>query len=256
LLDHDQDHGQEETIRTIIDGPQNNREKAWKLFKYYAKSQNKPGSTQFLVWICIAFIFAIWIGWLFMGIFSAKVATDRAALSSSTHCGIWTLDENAGDEDAARADLSDHQKEKRAGEYARHCYGSSIAVDSNRCDFFYRQDIPFTNKSGHPCPFSPNLCLYGLYSAVSFDTGLVDASSIGINYKTTHKFRRNTTCSPLNMDYPYVRNETSLDSDETSYYYYYGSIFDDTSLPPMTRNYTYKTSGNPFNWLAPVYSVK
>ncbi|KAH0536525.1 hypothetical protein FGG08_006598 [Glutinoglossum americanum] len=33
-------HGQEETIRTIIGSPLDNREKAWKLFKYYAKKED------------------------------------------------------------------------------------------------------------------------------------------------------------------------------------------------------------------------
>ena len=190
-------------------------------------------------------------------VFSADIATGRAALSSSTKCGIWAFDTDAGDEAASRADLRDYQKEARAGEYARSCYDSSNVTNSMRCDFFYYPSIAFTSKSLDKCPFeSYDVCLGGLYSAVTFDTGLVDASQIGINFETTHKFRRKTTCSPLNMNYSYVRNKTSHDSSEVTYYYYYGSTYDDTTEPPTSKDYTYKTSGNPFDWLAPVYSIK
>jgi hypothetical protein len=190
-------------------------------------------------------------------VFSADIATGRAALSSSTQCGIWAFDDGAGDEAASRADLRGYQKEARAGEYARSCYDSSNATDSMLCDFFYYPSIAFTSKSLDKCPFeSYDVCLDGLYSAVTFDSGFVDASQIGVNFETTHKFRRKTTCSPLNMNYSYVRNETSHDTNDVTYYYNYGSTYDDTTDPPTNTNYIYKTSGNPFDWLAPVYSIK
>ncbi|MCJ1250939.1 hypothetical protein MMC30_008167 [Trapelia coarctata] len=214
------------------------------------------GAHAFAMVSILTVLFALSVALIIAGVFSARVATDRAALLSSAHCGIWEFDDYAGDDAAARADLHEHQKEARAGQYARNCYGSQNATDSTRCDFFYQTKIDFTTASMDKCPFkSYELCLGGLYSAVTFDTGLVDASNLGINAEVTHKFRRKTTCSPLNMDYPYVRNETFRDPKNTTYHYYYGGRFDDTTVPPTEVNYTYQTSGYPFDWLAPVYSV-
>jgi hypothetical protein len=254
----DAQHRDEESPLDILKRSQSGRETIGNFIKYaLQKGAGFSGSHALLMIMIGTIILAGFVAQTIANVFSADVATDRAAISSSTNCGIWAFDENAGDEAAARADLRDYQKEARAGEYARNCYDSQNATDSIRCDFFYHSSIAFTSKSLDKCPFgSYELCLGGLYSAVTFDTGLVDASQIGINFESTHKFRRKTTCSPLNMDYSYVRNESSRNSDDATYYYYYGSIYDDTTVPPTTTNYTYKTSGHPFDWLAPVYSVE
>lgn len=194
-------------------------------------------------------LFGLFVAYTVAGIFSAKIASDKAALSSSTSCGIWTFNTKAGDEVSYRNDLNNHQKETRASQYARNCYNSPDPNDSLGCNFFYNQSIAFTTKSHQTCPFeSPELCLNGLYSATTFDTGYVDASVIGINSPATHKFRRKTSCSPLTMTYPYVRRESSKNSNDTSYRYYYG--------PTDNTEFTFKTSGNHFEWLVPVYSVK
>jgi hypothetical protein len=108
-------------------------------------------------------------------------------------------------------------------------------------------DLPRSHSTG--CPFEPfGLCRGGLCSAVTFDTGLVDANIIGVNSETAHKFRRQTTCSPLNMDYPYV-NKSSRGPNDTTYEDLYGSIYDEEGNKAKTQ--TYETSGNPFSWLAP-----
>lgn len=104
-------------------------------------------------------------------------------------------------------------------------------------------------KIGDRCPFvSPELCFDGLYSAITFDTGLVDASIIGINAPHTHKIRRRTSCSPLNMSEPYTKG--SEPDTNGMYRYYYGS------KDGGRDDYTFQTSGHPFDWLVPVYSVK
>lgn len=106
----------------------------------------------------------------------------------------------------------------------------------------------FQHLPGSTIPFSsPEVCAGGLYSAVSFDTGLVDASVIGVNAASTHKFRRRTTCSPLNISEPYV---TRIDHNGnlTGYEYYYGS--------KDGSNYTFDTFGHPFEWPIPAYSAK
>lgn len=248
----------EEGPLEILGRSRSGRETVWNFLKdALQKGADFSGSHATIMVIIGTALLAALVAQTVANVFSADIATDRAALSSSTNCGIWEFDMNAGDEAASRADLRDYQKEARAGEYARSCYDSPNVTDSMPCDFFYHPSIAFESKSLDKCPFgSYDLCLGGLYSAVTFDTGLVDASQIGINFETTHKFRRKTTCSPLNMDNSYVRNKTSHNSNDVIYYYYYGSTYNDNTEPPTNKNYTYKTSGNPFDWLAPVYSIK
>ena len=105
-----------------------------------------------------------------------------------------------GDEASYRDDLYNYQKEARTSQYARSCYDTLDTSSSFGCNFFYNQSIAFSTSFRQTCPFrSSELCLKGLYSAVTFDTGLVDASTLGINALVAHKFRRMTSCSPLNM---------------------------------------------------------
>jgi hypothetical protein len=234
------------------------RETVDNLFKdAFQKSSSLSGPSAAATVLILTVTLGAVVALIIASVFSAKIAPDGAAISSSTHCGLWEFDDGAGDEAAARAYLHDYEKEARAGDYAQNCYGSQDPTDSMRCNFLYYPKIEFSNKSLDTCPFkSFDLCAGGKYSAVTFDTGLIDASQIGINFKITHKFRRKTTCSPLNIDSPYVRNESSHNSNDTNYYYYYGSIKDDIIDQPRSTNYTYRTSGNPFDWYAPGYSVR
>ncbi|OCK85505.1 hypothetical protein K432DRAFT_421764 [Lepidopterella palustris CBS 459.81] len=216
--------------------------------------------------VILTAILAVFVAQIVANVFSAKIATDRAALSSSKFCGIYDFNgDDAGPEDAARADVYNYQQEARAGEYAQNCYGSQNATASMRCNFFYKRSISVKYSYPDRCPFETHPdrrpCYGGLYSAVTFDTGIVDASELGINSKITHKFRRKSTCVPLSMEYPFVRNVTTHNSNSPTFHYYYGGRYsldeDDykCSFPKLISNYTYETSGNPYDWLAPVYSV-
>ena len=235
-------------LRKILLSQSNASEKAWEILHYLRHSEgNVP---QILTgFILVIIVFGIFVALTVAGIFSAKIASDTIALSSSVHCGIWEFnDDQAGDEASYRDDLYSYQKESRASQYARNCYNPPDPSDSFGCNFFYNQSIAYNTSSRQMCPFkSPDLCLNGLYSAITFDTGLVDASLIGINAPATHKFRRTTTCSPLNMTEPYVQ-KISTDRNDTEYRYYYGRKTD--------TNFTFNTLGDPFQWLVPVYSVK
>ena len=196
----------------------------------------------------VTILFSIFVAQAIAGVFSAKIASDRTGLSSSKHCGIWQFNEDAGGEPADRDDLYNHEKEARASQYARMCYNSPDPTVPFSCRVFFNQSIAYATKIHQTCPFaSPELCHDGLYSAVSFDTGFVDASVIGINSPNPYKFRRRTSCSPLNMSEAYILR-ASQGPDETAYHYRYG--------PKDTTNYTFNTSGRPFEWLVPVYSVK
>ena len=232
-----------------LNGSSDSREFVWKFVQSLlhggAKQVNTPSIT---VVVIITVLFGLFIAQAIAGVFSAKISSDKAGLSSSKHCGIWQFNEDAGGEAADRDDLYNYQKEARASQYARNCYNSLDPTDPFSCKIFYNQSIAYNTKTHQACPFaSSELCHDGLYSAVSFDTGYVDASVVGINSPKTHKFRRRTSCSPLNMSEPYVL-QSSSDTNGTAYRYYYGS--------KDNADYTFNTSGHPFEWLVPVYSVK
>ncbi len=186
------------------------------------------------------------------GIVAAQIQSGSAALWSSDHCGIWQFDDRAGEEASSRADVYDRKKETRAGEYARNCYASGSETTPGYCNFFYQPKISFSTNSSFECPFPDDkVCVLGS-QAVTFDTGLVDASQIGVNAedKDTYQFRRSTTCTPLNNEYPFVRNETVHNA--TAFFYHYGKIDDGE----FSTDYTHFTIGNPFDWRAPTYHVR
>lgn len=151
-------------------------------------------------------------------VFSARVATDRAALWSSKKCGIWMFDDqNAGPYAASCADLFNCEKGSRAADYAYSCYGDLKPGDPTECEFFYSGNITYSEPSySYECSFpSKDVCAPSTQS-VTFDTGIEDVSVLGINSPTTDKFRRRTTCSSLHIGSPFVattmRNGTTTTS--------------------------------------------
>ena len=234
-------------LLSILDSAESSREFAWNCVRYVLKgSKNNSESIAVILFIILVFI-GVFVAWATVGVLSANIASDGVGLSSSKHCGLWQFDDDAGDEAAYRDDLNNHRKEERSSEYARNCYSTADAIDTLSCRIFYNQSIGFESKRRQKCPFpSSELCYDGLYSAATFDTGYIDASIIGINAPVTHKFRRRSACSPLNMSEPYIRK--SQETDDSSYHYNYGSS--------GSSAYTFNTSGNPFEWLVPIYSMK
>ena len=181
-------------------------------------------------------------------IFASAIASDSIGLSSSEHCGIWQYSYDANSEAEYRADLHNYQKENRAGIYAQNCYSGPETIGGTDCKLFYDQSIPYNRTTEDRCPAnSPELCLGGTFSAVTFDTGYLDSSVIGVHSGARHLFRRKTTCSPLNTSWPYIQASETEDTDEITYRYYYGNF--------SSSNYTYDSSGQPFDWHVPVYSV-
>lgn len=162
---------------------ENSRETVWEFFKYLLHGGAKQIESPSIIMVVLSTVlFGLFVAPAIAGIFSAKIASDRIGLSSSKHCGIWQFDDNAGAEAADRDDLNNYQKEARASQYARNCYNWPDSTSTLSCKVFYNKSIAFTTKTHQPYPFpSSELCLDGLYSAVTFDTGLVEASTIGIN---------------------------------------------------------------------------
>lgn len=240
-------HGAENFLDILKDS-ENSREAVWKLTRcgvHRIKEQCESPSIAIIVIATV--LFGLFVAQTVAGVFSAKVASDRAGLASSKHCGIWQFDDAVGEEPADLDDLNNYQKETRASQYARICYNPPDLSSPFSCRLFFNQSIAFDTKINQPCPFpSSELCLDGPLSAVTFDTGLVDASVIGINAAVTYKFRRTTSCSPLNRSEPYTRSRDDI--NHTNYQYYYG--------PKDNIEHTFDTLGHPCNWLVPVYSVK
>ena len=237
-----------ETISDVLGNSQDSRDAVWNLAKWSIDRLRRQSESPAVGLVVVTTIlFGVFVAQVVASIFSAKIASDRAGLVSSEHCGIWQFDKNAGEEAADLDDLRNYQIEARASQYARTCYNAPDPQGPFSCRIFYNQSIKFDTKTHQTCPFaSSELCSEGLYSTVTFDTGLIDASVIGINAPVTHKFRRTASCSPLNMSRPYVVSPGG--ANETDYYYYYG--------PKDNVEYTFNTSGHPFEWLVPVYSVK
>ncbi|QDS76627.1 hypothetical protein FKW77_007884 [Venturia effusa] len=194
-----------------------------------------------------------WVGLIIGGHYSATVATNRTALLKSEKCGIWMFDdENAGQNAASWADLNDRQKEARAADYARRCYGDSQPGEPTQCDFFYTRNITYSEPFySYKCPFPSNDVSAPATQSVTFDTGLVHASVLGINSDKTHKFRRKTTCSSLRLDGPFMTKIVQHGS--TTYFYHFGHVMGNRHEP--LSNVTYSTTGDPFTWEFPGYKL-
>ena len=135
-------------------------------------------------------IASIFLSALFVGIFvaessanvlSANIVSDTTALVSSAKCTFYSR--CLGPAGSA------------AFWYSQQCYQAPLGADG--CNFFYNQSIGYKEKSEDVCPFAGPLCIKARNSALTFDTGLVDASIIGVNSATQFQFRRTTTCAPL-----------------------------------------------------------
>ena len=90
----------------------------------------------------------------------------------------------------------------RAASYSQQCYRKPAGTDG--CGYFYSQDIPYKVISDRDAIKSEEHIYQGhehhslstrRNETVSFDTGLLDSSIIGINAKKRYQFRRKTTCT-------------------------------------------------------------
>ncbi|KAK3372201.1 hypothetical protein B0H63DRAFT_484060 [Podospora didyma] len=246
LLPRDSEPGPR-TIAKVLETSHGGRELSTRIRRYVCQRNNRHRIL--LVFIGLG-LFGVYVSWIILGIISSRVQVGNAALWTSEHCGVWTFDaEHAGEGAATRADVRDRSKEARAGGYARRCYETSddsVLPSASDCSFFYQPAIGFTKTTTYKCPFpDAGVCAPGSLS-ITFDTGLVDASQIGINDATRHMFRRSTTCAPLSIESRFVRNEVK--NGTTTFYYDYGHRADGA-------NYTFSSTGNPFNMLAPAYRV-
>ncbi|KAF2684654.1 hypothetical protein K458DRAFT_431541 [Lentithecium fluviatile CBS 122367] len=212
--------------------------------------KNKTLSVEERIWL---FLFAllvalVWLSMLFGGYSFAKMKLDGLARLSSDRCGLWVFDGEMRSGAGTRARLWDLEKEERAARFAADCYGKRSKSPASPCNQLYRPNLPLSQaKYSNDCPFGNQICRYN--QSVTFETGVIDSSNLGINSPKTPKFRHSTTCTPLSMEYPYIQNTTI--NGTTTYYYYYG----EKPGADIPSNYTYRTVGNPWERLAPAYDV-
>lgn len=135
--------------------------------KTFSHLYRKKKGAAWLVTV-VTIVFGVFAALITAGLFTDKVATDKAALWSSQHCGVWLYDPKAGSEGAAtRASIRDRSREARAGEYAVDCYENPDSVIGANCNFFYEPTIPYktyfippsvlTNSPSHSGPAQTRL---------------------------------------------------------------------------------------------------
>jgi hypothetical protein len=209
-----------------------------------------------------------------------RVATNPVGLLASEKCGLYEYDNKKhGEDNASLMDSLMVERENRAAFYAQQCYQRLNHTDGNdrcmhdrsgngkrgkamNCDFFYTSALEY-HVDRSPCPFERGgVCYNGALPgspAVTFDTGILDSSLLGINANPTYKFQRTTTCAPLNAGSPYVKHFNNSPEDH-GYLYEYGGFNnvrnECPSNPVKIRDYTMRIVGHPFEWLAPVYRLK
>lgn len=133
-------------------------------------------------------------------ILSARILTDKIALSIPPGCTTGfrlSTTTFALSFDAAIA-------------YTKQCYHAEEGAEG--CNFFYNQSIKYIEKANQTCPFRGKTCAWGRNSALSFDTGLVDAHFLGINSQKKYQFRRKMLCAPLLPDGDFIISETGTDN--------------------------------------------
>ena len=114
-------------------------------------------------------------------VLSAKIVSDTTAQVSSPGCSL-----------AKRVVYSEFQP--NAFDYSQRCYRKRQGTSG--CTFYYNQSIAYA-ETNDEAPFINDLRMNAEDSALKFDTGLVEAKTIGINSANDFQFRRTASCTPL-----------------------------------------------------------
>lgn len=146
-----------------------------------------------------AFI-GLFVAQLSGSVMSARILTDKIALSTPPRCNpAWMEPLNTSS-----------SLFYVAAAYTKQCYHAEEGAEG--CNFFYKQSIKYIERANQTCPFRGKTCALGRNSALSFDTGLVDAHFLGINAQKKYQFRRKMLCAPLLPDGDFIISETGADN--------------------------------------------
>lgn len=191
------------------------------------------------------------IAYIVAGTFVTTIPTDQAALSGSMKCGVWGLVGKAQGEAQNKDALIQGQKETRAGQYARDCYGPQPAASLGQCSIFMKPYVPaFREERKLECPFiDESYCAGDRFTAAKFTTDLADAASIGINAKRPPKFNRTTICVPLNLRQGFVERTSSRIGH---WAYNLGPVHSEL----FSSNYTFRQFGDPFDTDVRSYTMR
>jgi hypothetical protein len=209
-------------------------------------SHPRDGSTRISGFKSPCFYHGQWVAYS-----TARVYQSTKPGLPGENCGHYELLNNATDAQKIDDDhLVQEPKEARAAYYAKQCYKEdSLITNPDLCAMSYNQSIAYTIEypNDRPCPFSaPEICA-DPYAAIRFTTGLFPTSALGINSPHVPYARRNATCSPLSVNEPFVTRSASETDGRPQNLYWYGRIED--------ADWTFNTSGDPFDSVFPVYAV-
>jgi hypothetical protein len=157
--------------------------------------------------------------------FVSYLQSDGIALSASPTCGDWLSNHSTRNMIYAW-----NQGEEQAASYYRSCYETDPSTKA--CNI-YADNVLLSQKTDNDnCPFRGDVCLLGPKSAVTFDTGYLDAKTLGINARKRPFYRRRTTCAPLVTD-GYVDIQDNYSGFLIQAQFYYG---------PKEQGWTYSQS--------------
>ena len=208
-----------------------------RIIDFWDKFLQQPTDFAFSILLSVFFI-TIFVAQSSGGVLSASIVSDTTALAASPKCGIF-VQINNGDKRPPTVDRPVTPVSPRTGArpatladqalaYRKQCYGTEPSAEG--CNYFYKQSIPYQTLRDDICPFAGNMCTKRAgrrAPGFTLDTGLIDASFLGINSVKRYQFRRKSTCAPVISEWPYVRKETS---HNRTYWMYYNGI--GSSHPP------------------------
>ncbi|KAK7971550.1 hypothetical protein PG989_016566 [Apiospora arundinis] len=184
-----------------------------------------------------------------------EMPTSNTVLSNSADCGFWELQRNVDSRIQDKDDLIQAEKEMRASQYAKNCYGEQPIHYTAQCEPFQAREIAHSMEKVNcpfPCPDPNNcICANGIYdSAVKFDTSTFHVDRLGVNAAHLPLVRRTSTFVPLDINYGFVVDKSGSGND-FDFEYYLGAINDTAGF----RNFTFSMQGLPFNWGIAAYAV-
>ena len=150
-------------------------------------------------------LFAICIGLQVMAICSNHIIRGTAATLRNGQCAYSLVRWESGWDWLHEATPSDFYTglTNSAIAYSKACHSANSTA--TQCQDLLTPTIPYDTTSDDDCPFpAQDLCKLGRKSALTFDTGFLDAKIIGINTASHFEFRRRSTCAPVMDNDTYV----------------------------------------------------
>ena len=160
---------------------------------------------------------------------SDLIVTDDLALSQAKGCGVYRPALGGSTISNASRNI-DQVTETDAASYADLCYDKPDETDG--CNFFVDQQIPFRDLEDQPCPFGESICPEDGTLAYGFETDLFHITKLGINVEEVYTARRRAVCTPLNINESFIQ-KTEVDGEKVLKYFY-GTYRDLQSQTPYT----------------------